>query len=186
MMLPLPANIFVLCTGRCGSTTFIRAMEHCTNYTSGHETRTHMLGESRFAYPPRHIEADNRLSWLLGRLDRHFGKDALYVHLLRDPEKVAASFVRRADRGIMLAYRTEILMHAPKRSNDASMADFAHDYVETVTANIRHFLQDKPAQMTFHLEDAERRLPDFWSMIGAEGNLEAARAEFNIQHNASR
>jgi len=122
---------------------------------------------------------------MLGRLDLHFGKDAFYVHLLRNPALVAASFVRRADRGIMLAYRTEILMRAATRSCDIPLADFAHDYIHTVNTNIKYFLQDKPAQMTFQLEEAERLLPDFWERIGAEGDFRAACGEFQKRHNAS-
>ena len=82
-------NVFVLCTGRCGSTTFDRACRHMTNWTAGHETRSHLTGPDRFAYPPRHIEADNRLSWMLGRLEQAYGADAAYVHLTRDAEAVA-------------------------------------------------------------------------------------------------
>jgi hypothetical protein len=66
-------NIFVLCTGRCGSTTFIKAAGHIRNYSAAHESRTEELGHARFAYPNFHIEADNRLSWLLGRVDTLFG-----------------------------------------------------------------------------------------------------------------
>lgn len=64
-------NIFVLCTGRSGSKTFIKACNHITNYTCGHESRAKRAKlESRLNldYPPNHIEADNRLSWFLGRL----------------------------------------------------------------------------------------------------------------------
>jgi hypothetical protein len=57
-------NVFVLGRGRCGSTTFIRAYKHISNFTSGHETRARLLGEARLNYPDHHIEADNRLSWM--------------------------------------------------------------------------------------------------------------------------
>lgn len=66
-------NVFVLCTGRCGSTTFIESARHISNYSAGHETRTYLTGAARFDYPQSHIEADNRLSWLLGRLNKTFG-----------------------------------------------------------------------------------------------------------------
>lgn len=77
-------NVFVLCTGRCGSVTFAQAASHVTNASVGHETRSHMVGAARMAYPIGHIEVDNRLSWTLGRLDQAFGRDAFYVHLLRN------------------------------------------------------------------------------------------------------
>jgi ferritin-like protein len=51
--------------------TFIRACQHITNYTAGHETRSTLLGEARVAYPDQHIEADNRLSWMLGKLGKN-------------------------------------------------------------------------------------------------------------------
>ena len=70
-------NIFVLNTGRCGSTTFIKACQHIRNYTALHESRANRIAEQRLAYPRDHIEADNRLSWFLGRLDRQkFGNIA--------------------------------------------------------------------------------------------------------------
>ena len=61
------------------------------NYTAGHESRATRIGSDRFAYPPNHIEVDNRLAWMLGRLEQSFGKDAFYVHLKRKPEAVARS-----------------------------------------------------------------------------------------------
>lgn len=65
---------------------------------------------------------------MLGRLDQRFGQTAFYIHLLRDPDAVAASLVRRADRGIMPAYRSEMLMRAQRLAPDTAMLDFAHDY----------------------------------------------------------
>ena len=59
-------RVFVLCTGRCGSTTFARAAAHATNFTAKHESRTYKLGAQRLAYPDNHIEVDNRLAWWRG------------------------------------------------------------------------------------------------------------------------
>lgn len=85
----------MLNTGRCGSMTFVHACSHIDNYTSGHESRAGHHGDARLEYPDNHIEADNRLSWMLGSLDRKFGTDAFYLHLWRDPESVAQSFAKR-------------------------------------------------------------------------------------------
>ena len=63
-------NVFILSTGRSGSQTFARACAHVSNYTSAHESRSGLLGDAHFDYPDNHIESDNRLSWMLGRLDR--------------------------------------------------------------------------------------------------------------------
>ncbi|MBC7157267.1 MAG: hypothetical protein H5U20_07100 [Rhodobacteraceae bacterium] len=117
------ANVFVLCAGRCGSVTFARAAAHMRNFTVGHESRTHLTGPARLDFSPGHVEVDNRLGWFLGRLERRWGDRAAHVHLLRDPEAVAQSFLARADRGILLAYRTEILMNAARKGTDVAMID---------------------------------------------------------------
>ena len=184
-------NVFVLSTGRCGSTSFERACSAITNYTSGHETLTHALGSERLAYPDRHIESDNRLSWFLGRLDEAYGDDAFYVHLIRDPEEVAASYAQRLwPGGIMMAYARGILLR--RRDKPAHVAaapyrpaDLARDYVATVNANIRLFLRDKTRKMEFRLESAEAAYRAFWTAIGAEGDLGRALALLAEHHNAS-
>jgi len=174
-------NVFILNSGRCGSRTFARACAHITNFTSAHESRSGLLGEAHFDYPPDHIESDNRLAWLLGRLDRSFGNRAFYVHLTRDVGQVASSWARRSHTGMMNAYRHALLWHCPK---DARSYDVALDYCDTVGENIRLFLRDKNNWMDFRLEDARERFLEFWHRIGAQGDLEAARAEFELRHNA--
>ena len=180
-----PDNIFVLCTGRCGSTTLARACAHLTNRTSAHEGRTHLLGAARLAYPPRHIEIDNRLSWHLGRLDRDWGNRAAYVHLTRDPEAVARSFAARTGQGIMKAYQTAIIFRAQKLTPDVPAIDFARDYVDTVTENIRHFLRDKTHVLPMTLETLADDFETFIGWSGSEGDLDAARTELSIVHNST-
>jgi hypothetical protein len=175
-------NVFVLNSGRCGSTSFIRACSHMANFTSAHESRSLLTGSARLAYPDGHIEADNRLSWLLGRLDRRYGDAAFYVHLQREPQAGIASFVRRRGFGIMQAYRQGILMGAEPGVSDETLAA---DYLHSVEANIRLFLRDKTRQMDFHLERAGEDFVRFWQNIGAEGDLQAALGEWRIRHNAS-
>lgn len=174
-------NVFVLCTGRCGSRTFFEACRHITNYTCGHETRCTALGDERLAYPDRHIEIDNRLSWLLGRLGERFGDDAFYAHLVRDRDATAASFNQRwgFEASIVRAYSRAILM----RQEDG--LDVALDFYDTVNANIRAFLAGKPRTMVVNLETAVRDFAEFWQRIGAAGDRDAALATFQVRHNAS-
>lgn len=175
-------NVFVLNSGRCGSTTFARACLHIENFSAGHETRIHLVGPDRLAYPERHIEADNRLSWCLGRLDRAYGPEAYYVHLSREREAAAASFAKRAGFGIMKAYREGILLG---EAAGQSELDVAFDYLDTVEANIALFLKDKPNKMAFRLESAAEDFRAFWDWIGATGDLERALAEWDTRYNAS-
>lgn len=176
-------NIFILNTGRCGSTTFIKACQHITNYTSLHESRANLIGNERLLYPDNHIEADNRLSWILGRLDKQYGNNALYVHLSRDITKTAVSFSRRSEYGIMKAYKEGILL-----SGEESQApnDIALDYIDTVESNIELFLKDKSNTMMFRLESAAEDFKNFWERISAEGDLESALAEWQVNYNASK
>jgi len=178
-------NIFILNTGRCGSTTFIKACQHISNFTSAHESRSGLLGDERFAYPKNHIEADNRLSWFLGRLDRHYGNSAMYIHLKRNNEKTASSFVRRllSRFGIIKAYREDILMGLPKGSDLKSVS---LDYCDTVNSNIELFLRDKSKKMDFILENSKQNFIEFWKFIGAEGDINAAISEFNVTYNSSK
>ncbi|HEY9052972.1 MAG TPA: hypothetical protein VIQ03_15580 [Gammaproteobacteria bacterium] len=175
-------NIFILNAGRCGSTTFIKACQHIQNFTALHESRSVFTGTQRLEYPDNHIEADNRLSWFLGRLDQKYGNNAFYVHLTRNHESMTESFARRKDYGIMKAYKEGILQGGTELQ---TAHDLALDYIETVEANIMLFLKDKTNKMTFRLESAKDDLAVFWNAIGAEGNLVSALAEWDVHYNAS-
>lgn len=164
--------------------SLIRACAHFTNYTAGHETRTHLPGERRFDYPPSHIEADNRLSWLLGRLDRHFGDRATYVHLQRDPEEVAQSFRERAKQGIFKAYSRDILARSETKASYVAKITHARDLVDTINENINLFLRDKTHVREIHVDRFAADFRDFAEWIGARGDLTAAEAELETRHNA--
>lgn len=180
-------NVFVLNTGRCGSSTFAAACGHIANFTAAHESRVPLLGDARLAYPDRHIEVDNRLAWFLGRLDETYGDRAYYVHLTRDAGAVAASWTRRYGvlGGMATGYRDHILSganwHLP-----IGRAEAAADYVRTVTENIRLFLKDKTNVLQFRMEAAASDFPRFWEWIDAEGDLAAAMAEWTLRHDTER
>lgn len=176
------AQVFVLGTGRCGSVSFIKACQHIENYSAGHETRSGFIGEQRLNYPQSHIEADNRLTWFLGRLNQRFGNDAYYVHLRRDPMKTAESFVKRYSRGIISAYRSSVLLNSNRRELPIAVC---LDYVETVTENILHFLQDKSHQIEIDIDQPDDVFCQFWSEINAQGSLQSGLQELHVRHNSS-
>lgn len=181
----VPRTVLVLNTGRCGSTTLARACGHLTSHTAGHETRSHLTGPARLAYPAGHVECDNRLAWFLGRIETEWGDRAAYVHLTRDPEAVAQSFVRRPNPGILQAYRNGILLGAAWKRKDQPKIEITRDYVATVTANITAFLARRAHVMPLRLETLETEFPRFLDWIGAEGDLEAGLAEITQRHNAT-
>ena len=176
-------NGFILNTGRCGSTTFIKACEHFDNYSSGHETLIKQVRHQRLSYPKNHIEADNRLSWFLGRLDDQYGDNAFYVHLTRDIDLTVNSFIKRMDFGIMKAYKEGILMHSSKTT--VPNEEIARDYVDTTNRNINLFLKDKTKKMNFMVESANQNFSEFMARINAKGELQLALDEWSTRHNES-
>lgn len=175
-------NVFILNSGRCGSTTFIKACQHITNYTAAHESLLTETGIRRFNYPKNHIEADNRLSWLLGRLDEIYGDNAFYVHLKRNSQDTANSFSKRIDFGILQAYEQGVLMH---EKHQTTAYDIACDYIETVESNIKLFLKDKSSKMNISIETVSTDFSALWDKINAQGNLDDALKEWDINYNAS-
>ena len=83
--------------------------------------------------------------------------------------------------GIIPAYRKGILQHLPDDISDMSVS---LDYYDTVNSNIEHFLKDKTRKMEFNLENAKEDFKIFWELVGAEGDLDAALAEFDIAYNS--
>lgn len=175
-------NVFVLCTGRCGSVTFSKACSHITNYTSGHETRSGQIGTERLNFPPNHIEVDNRFSWMLGRLSEKYGDKAFYVHLRRNKEEVANSYLQRWKRGIIDAYHRQILLGVPPSTKPI---DVCLDYYDTVESNIQHFLKTKNHKCECHVDRVKEDFPIFWEKITASGNLDDALKEWSNKHNSS-
>lgn len=162
--------------------TFSKACQHITNYSSGHESRLPLIGDERLAYPENHIESDNRLCWILGRLDNVYGDNAIYVHLTRNKQEVAESYARRHDFGIMKAYREGILLGGDPSHSEL---DVALDCIETVESNIRLFLKNKRRTLNFQLENAKQDFKEFWDYIGAEGDYGNAVKEWEISYNRS-
>lgn len=185
MSAPAPANVFVLGTGRCGTTTFIEACRHVANRTAAHESRISEAGPGRLAYPLGHVEADNRLSWMLGRLAEDWGDRALYVHMLRDEAAVARSYLARwkIDESIIYGWRTSIV---PGIRPGTPPLEVALDYARTVNANIRAFLLSRAHVATVRLERAEEDFGRVWDQAGFEGDRAAALAEWRVPHNAAR
>ena len=181
-------HVFILCTGRSGSVSFIRSCQYITNYSAGHETKAHAFGEDRLDFPEYHIEADNRLSWFLGPLEEKFGDDAVYVHLLRNREATLLSFMNRWGQkgGIIYAFEKGILMTKNRRLSKEEKIQICGDYYDTVNANIRQFLRYKSKTLTLRIENMDTDFKEFWDFIGAEGELNKAIAAFKEPANTSQ
>ncbi|QBI53409.1 hypothetical protein EKD16_08075 [Streptomonospora litoralis] len=178
----------VLCTGRCGSLTLARALAaHLTSHTTGHESRAHLIGPDRLAYPDHHVEVDNRLAWHLGELDQRYGDAPVYVHLTRDPEQVARSYAARytVRAGIAPAYASGIIRRRPPRTTGEQLAA-ARALVATVTTNIEAFLADKSRVVWMDIADPHASLDRLWDLLDGRGDRAGAHAALAQIHNPSR
>ncbi len=180
-------RVFILCTGRSGSVSFIKACKHITNYSSGHETLSKELGARRLDYPDNHIEADNRLSWFLGSLDKKYANEAFYIHLVRKKSDTVLSFTNRWNSrgGIIRAFYEGILKTSDFKTNSDIINQVCEDYYTTVNDNIDLFLKDKKNVLRINLENIQEDFKDFWHTIEAQGNLSAAIQEFSKRYNKS-
>lgn len=183
----MPKNVFVLSPGRAGSMTFAHACEYIENYSSAHESLIDKIGAERFAYPENHIEADNRLTWHLGQLAQKYdGQDVLYVHLRRDPEKIAQSFLRRwndikFNAAILPAFAHGIVMREKSWPLERRI-EVCRFYVQTVIANIEEFITDRP-HVEVDLEDEGQSFAYFLDRIDAQGDLKAAQQAWTTVQN---
>jgi len=194
-------RVFVLTSGRTGSTTLARACEFVGNYSAGHESLAHEAGEARFAFPDHHIEVDNRLSWFLGQMAERF-PDAKYVHLTRDLDEVAESYARRwpESSGWRGLVRNAVRMRRPGASLAAAFGNglllryepwskeerlgVCRFMVESIDANIREFLKGRES-LSLDLSTLESDFQSLWEWIDAEGDLEGAISVLRQRHNAS-
>jgi hypothetical protein len=175
-------NVFVLTTGRSGSSTFAAACRHITNYTTGHESR-YRNWSNRFDYPDRHIEIDPRFAWWLGTLDRHYGNDPIYVWLRRHHDQVAASTAKRNGSPRAAITHWPAVAYYNPQGLPAFLA--AAQMVESIEDNIALFLKDKTRVHTIHIEDPTSDFVAFWDDIDAQGDLMAAAATLKQRHNTS-
>ena len=199
-------RVFVLSTGRCGSTTFARACQSAIgNYTAAHESRSGIADETRLDYPDQHIEVDNRLTFFLGGLAARYPSRVFYVHLKRDEAAVARSFLARwPKRGpaalrpslrrrlanpagwstnLIGGYASGVILGGPNWASEAERFATCQLYVRSTTENIAEFLTDKP-HMTIDIETAGESFGEFCDRIGAECDLATAVYELLLRYNA--
>lgn len=182
-------RVFVLSSGRSGTTTFAKACSHITNFSTAHESGRFV----DWSYPDGHIEVDNRLSWQTGNLFFRYNAEVAFVLLSRRRDHVIASFARRYREfrdGIIRAYHMGILAaDYQEKSRLMTYEQVAEHFIEALTFNLRLFfiavaLERRDAPMPHvALETISDDFPFFWNAIGAKGDLEAAMSEFDTRYN---
>ncbi|MBC8196252.1 MAG: hypothetical protein H8E60_00040 [Candidatus Marinimicrobia bacterium] len=183
-------NVFVLNPGRTGSMTFIKACKHLSNYTSGHETARNTPSHERYnlQYPSNHIEADNRLMWFLGSINKMYGNDAYYVKLWRDQKQIVNSFLKRKklNQGIIKAFSVGIMQQKQMKISQKGYHWAVNHYVNTINDNIDFFLKDKSNFVKIDINNPIENFEKFWYEIEGIGNLDIALLEFDIKYNSSK
>nr|WP_138976340.1 hypothetical protein [Microbulbifer agarilyticus] len=180
-------RIFVLTTGRSGSTTFAEACTHIDGMTCGHEIHEGKI-QGRLEYPDNHIESDNRLVWFLGTLDQMYDdEDTFYVHLTRDPEKIARSYRDRWQGVICIArhFYHGILMCRKKPDMETAL-DACRLMVDTVQDNVAFFLRNRDNWVTVRMEHLEEDFFKFMNAAGVEGDRDKIRTTLRTVINGNK
>jgi hypothetical protein len=180
-------RVFVLTTGRAASTTFAEAAALIDGMTAGHETHKGMV-EGRLDYPDNHIESDNRLVWFLGSLDRLYAdSDTFYVHLSRDPEKVARSYRERwhIRVSVVRAFYQAFLMNRDKPDPQRAL-QACRLFVGTVEDNIRFFLKGRSNWSEVRVESLEQDFFRFMDKAGLSGDRQQIAEALNSVKNVSK
>lgn len=167
-------RVFVVGTGRCGSTTFAEACSHATNYTSAHESKagTHYDLE----YPDDHIEVDPPLIFQAKRLRERY-PDAKWVWLVRDESKVVDSIVENDSK--MASHFAAMCWHKP----DATPRPGAELLVR-VMLDLCSELLPKDTYI-LNVEDVAEKWPECWRWMGCKGSIKSSMKEWNVRYNAT-
>jgi hypothetical protein len=176
-------NVFVLGTGRCGTTTLTRALSHCNNFTVAHESRSRNVTD-RLDYPDNHIEVDNRLSWFLGSLHKKY-PDAFYVHLTRDRDRTSVSYANTNPRGWGIVNAMDRGIRISKTPYPDRLA-VAQLMVDTVTDNINLFLESQKNVYRIQLENWNTQFEGLWNWIGCTGDFQSAQEELTRKYNEGK
>lgn len=190
-------KVFVVGTGRCGTTSFYNACKHINNYSCSFEKFTRTPGYVKMI-PDDHIVIDNRLSFHLGSINEYFGNRRFYfVWLRRNRKAVAESFAKRFDnsygiismhyRSIMQRYKSD-----PNKLDHKTKLIIANDYIEMVENNIKLFLISAMSNFNednlqiIEIENINLEFPLFCKNIKAKVDINLAMREFTKMYNKSK
>lgn len=168
-------RVFVVGTGRCGTTTFYQACKYISNYSCGHETQAFRSG--LMDYPDNWIESAAQTVFLMGELIEKY-PTAKWVHLVRDRDDCARSAANNSLRSLQMF--TDLVIQTTRKTP----LEMAYRHYDITNALIRQCLPS--GYMTINLETAENQWKNFWDWIGADGDYDSSQAIWkNRRYNAT-
>jgi hypothetical protein len=164
----------------------MKACSYFDNYTCSHESRVGQDYSVRVDYPDSHIEVDNRLVWFLPLLEKAYGDEAFYVHLVREHNLVAKSYMERwaLNESIVKAFAHGIRMQPTIKKGDRYKACL--EYVEYCDWLISDFCADKSNVIQINIDELHAEFEHFAAFIGVKGNIELAKKVCEKTSNINR
>lgn len=170
-------NVFVMGTGRCGTTTFAKACNCFKGFTSKHESK---VKNNDLVYPNNHIESDPHLFWHLPNLVSKY-PDALYIHIIRERDACIRSLSKRPSL-YSYAYITEL-----SKRKKTDLNKIAERFYDFVTGCLCSFFKGNG-----HLDYMEIDLPptkdqwrEFHEKIGSPNGYKESLKHWNRRYNRS-
>lgn len=176
-------NVFVISPGRTGTAALSKALVHLDGFTAGHETADGELAANRFPYPERHVEIDNRLTWMLGTLVKaHAPEETLIILVKRDRDAVAKSYLQRflVPNGILASYSDGVIRHGGRT------LEVARDYVSTVYDQLDLLKTSGFEVAEFEHQELRELVRFIFDRLGDPGSLEDALEAIASPINSSR
>lgn len=168
-------RVFVVGTGRCGTSTFYQACLHATNYLSRHEA--YAIGDCPPFFFPEHpsIEIGSTLTMFIPRLKRRFPQ-ARWVHLQRERQACCESIAREChEESVGFAkrwlWKSEI--------NPVRAAEIFYDSVNDLCQSLL------PEAFHLQLETVEQQWLDCWKFMNCVGDFSSSLSVWRRKYNPS-
>lgn len=151
-------RVFVVGTGRCGTSTFYQAAKSIEGYTCGHESEAARIPS--WTFPDNHVEVAAQLVYAIPLVLEKY-PDSKWVHLIREREACVDSLAHQVWAS-MAAFAQQWFMC----DHPADVVKTAAKFYDMTNALIPALVPEKQL-MTIHLETLRRQWPDFCTWIGA-------------------
>ena len=160
-------RIFVFGTGRCGVSSFCRAVRHATNFTVGDESHANQPWRN-LDYPDQHIEGDSALILSYPALLARY-PNSVFLYLQREREACCEALVAQEHRSMAALGRMLT------RIDDCDPAHGAGVWYDVALG-----LADLwwPRVRTLKLEALPDMWRDVWHWLGLEGDVDASAREW--------